>query len=197
MSSLRTRVFLSSLRTFFEKNKKVVICTTVLFVIGILLGIILTYRAVDGSFERIPRIDMETGSAKVFFIAILGLVGCYAVLLIAGINNKTVILVIIPFTVLGFLFGRYSCALIGRYEGYGVLNLLLIYMPFFLVSFVCMVLATANILSASCTDCGGSSGLKPSFICTLKILGINAACALVFFLILGSIIGGVIIVVLF
>lgn len=197
MSSLRTRVFLSTLKTFFDKNKKLAICACVLFALGIAVGIILAYRAVDGCFERVPRVDMETGAARVFFVAILGLVGCYALLLISGINNKTVIVAIIPFTLAGFLLGRYSCALIGRYEGFGVINLLLIYLPFFLITFVCMLLAAASILSESCMERCGTSELKPSFVCTLKILGINAACALVLFLIVGAIAGGVIIVKLF
>ncbi len=196
MSSLRTRTVLSSLRTYFEKNRKVIICAIVLFVIGIILGIILTYRAVDGSFERVPRVDVETGAARVFFFAVLGLFGCYGLLLISGISNKTVFIAIIPFTLLGFLCGRYSFALIGRYEGFGVFNLIIIYLPFFLITFVCMVLAAANILSSSCTDCSGHTGLRQSFVCALKIFGINAACALVLFLIIGSI-SGVIIVTLF
>jgi len=197
MSTLRTRVIKSSLITFFEKNKKVIISTVVLFAIGIILGVALAYRAVDGSFERVPRVDVETGSAKVFFISLLCLVGGYGVLLIAGINNKTVFLICIPFLTLGYILGKYSVALICRFEGFGVLNFILVYLPFFLVTFILMLIAATNILSASCSDYCENSSFKPSFIRTLKIFGINAGCALVLFLILGSIIGGVIIVTLF
>lgn len=197
MTSLRTRTIISSLRTFFEKNKKVIISAAVLFALGIVLGIVLAYRAVDGAFERVPRSEVETGSAKVFFISLLCLVGGYGILLIAGINNKTVFLIVIPFITLGFFLGRYACALVCRFEGFGILNLVIIYLPFFLITFVLMLIATANIMSAGCTDYCEGSMFKPSFIRTLKILGINAACSLVVFLILGSICGGVIIVTLF
>ncbi|MCM1305695.1 MAG: hypothetical protein NC037_05205 [Bacteroides sp.] len=196
MSTLRTRMIASSLQTFFEKNKKVIISATVLFIVGIIVGITYALRAVDGSFERVIRSEVETGAAKVFFFSLLGIIGGYAIILISGVNNKTVFLICIPFTVLGFFLGKYSCALVGRYEGFGVLNLLLVYLPFFLITFVLMVIASAAVLSAGCTDYSANSSLKPSFVKTLKILGINAACSLVLFLIVGSI-TGVIIVSLF
>ena len=170
--------------------------SAVLFAIGIILGIILAYRAVDGAFERVPRVDAETGAGKVFFISILCLVGGYGVLLIAGINNKTVFLICVPFVTLGYFLGKYSCALIGRYEGFGVINFVVIYLPFFLITFVLMMIAAANILSAGCSDYCERSSLRPSFVRTLKILAINAGCSLVLFLIIGSI-TGVIIVALF
>lgn len=186
----------SSLLSFFEKNRKVIISSTVLFAIGIVIGIAYAVRAVDGSFERVIRSEVETGAARVFFISLLGIIGGYALILISGINNKTVILICVPFTVLGFFLGKYACALIGRYEGFGVLNFLIIYLPFFLVTFVLMAIAATGVLSAGCTDyCEGSS-FKPSFLRTLKILGINALCSLVLFLIIGSM-TGVIVVALF
>ena len=197
MLSVRMRTIMSSLMTFFEKNKKVIISAAVLFAIGIVLGVILAFKAVDGEFERVPRCDVETGAGKVFFIAILCLAGGYGILLVSGVNNKTVFLACIPFVVIGFFFGRYSCALVGRFEGFGVINLLVVYLPFFLISFVLMMIAATNILSAGCTDCCEGSTLKPSFTRTLKIFGINVGCSLVIFLIFGSMTGGVIIVTLF
>lgn len=197
MSTLRTRLITSSLLTFFEKNKKVLISTLVLFVIGIIIGVILAYRAVDGSFERVPRIDIEVGSAKVFFISSLCLLGCYGIILVAGINNKTVFLICIPFVLLGYFCGKFACALVCRFEGFGIINLVIIYLPFFLITFVLMMLATASILSSSCSDRCEGSNLKPSFIRVLKIFGINIACGFVLFIIVGSIAGGVIIVTLF
>lgn len=186
----------SSLVSFFDKNKKVIISTSVLFIIGIVIGIIYAYRAVDGQFERVARANVETGAAKVFFISLLAVMGGYVVILISGINNKTVFLICIPFLALGFVLGEYACALVCRFEGFGVLNLIIIYLPFFLITFVLMMIAAANVLSAGCADyCEGSS-FKPSFIRALKIFGINCACSLVLFLIIGSI-TGVIIVTLF
>ncbi|MCI8732721.1 MAG: hypothetical protein HFE29_00130 [Clostridia bacterium] len=196
MSTLRTRMITSSLLTFFDKHKKVIISTSVLFIIGIVIGIIYAYRAVDGSFERVVRSEVETGAAKVFFISLLSIMGGYIVILISGINNKTVFLICIPFILLGFFLGKFSCALICRFEGFGVLNFIVIYLPFFLITFVLMMIATANVLSAGCADYCENSSLRPSFIRTLKIFGINAGCSLVLFLIIGSM-TGVIIVTLF
>lgn len=192
MSSVRSRAVVSSLRSFFENNKKVVICTSVIFVLGIVAGILSAVRSVDGEFERIARADMDFGSAKVFFISSLALVGGYIVILISGHSNKTVFLAVIPFFVLGFMGGEYCCILIARYESTGIINLLLVYLPFFLSSFVCLMLAATNVLQASCTDCTKSS-LKPSFIAVLKILGINVCISFVFIMIIGSIFGVVIV----
>lgn len=197
MSSMRSRAIISYLRTFFERHKKVIICTAALFVVGIVLGIVLAYKAVDGEFESVPRVDVETGSAKIFFFAILSLVGCYGVILIAGINDKTAILICVPFVVLGFVMGRFAIALIMRYDGFGVINLLFVYLPFFLATFALMLIASARVLSAACYEhCEGST-LKPSFVAALKLFGLNAAVALVCFAIVGSICGGVIVVTLF
>lgn len=168
-----------------------------MFAIGIAVGIISAIRSVDGDFERIARADMSFSSAKVFFISSLAVVGGYLILLLSGYNNKTVFLAVIPFVVLGFMCGQYSCILIARYESTGILNLLLVYLPFFLCTFVCFVFAACAILSASCTDCSSKSSLRPSFVTTLKIVGINLAISFVLMMIIGSIIGGVVIVVLY
>lgn len=197
MSSTRSRAILSYLKTFFERNKKVVISTAVIFAVGIILGVVLAYRAVDGQFERVPRVDAEVGTAKVFFLSLLSLAGCYGVILISGINNKTAVVVCVPFVVLGFVLGRFSTALIMRYEGFGLINLLFVYLPFFICTYALMLVAGARVLGAGCYErCEGSS-LKPSFVAAVKLFLLNCACALVFMAIIGSICGGVIVVKLF
>lgn len=193
MSSVRSRAIISALQSFFSKNKKIVICTAIMFAIGIVVGIVVAVRSVDNDFERIPRADMEFGAAKVFFISSLALVGGYVVLLLSGHSNKTVFLVVIPFVVLGYMCGQYSCILIARYEGTGLLNLLLVYLPFFLFSFVCMMVSAVNIHSSTCTACSGNSTLRPSFVNTLKCIGINLAFNFVVIMLLGSIVGVVIV----
>lgn len=165
-----------------------------ILLLGIIIGVISAINATDGNFERVARADMEFGAVKVFFFSSLALCGSYVILLISGINNKTVIVAIIPFFVLGFFMGEYMCALIARYEGLGLLNLIFIYLPFFIVSFVCMLVALTVILSASCGSCScESGGLKPSFVSTLKIFGINIAISVVLFLIIGAIFGVIIV----
>lgn len=193
MDYCRKRAILSSVRSFVAQNKKIIICVSAIFAIGIIVGVISAINATNGNFERVARADMNFGAVKVFFFSTLALAACYGLLLVSGINNKTVFIAIIPFFALGFFCGEYTCALIARYEGLGLLNLLLIYLPFFIVSFVCMTLALCNILNSSCTDCAGDSTLKPSFVATLKIFGINIAINFVLFLIIGAIFGVIIV----
>ena len=183
---LRAKSFLSSLKSFVSDNKKVIICAVVIFALGITVGIISAFRAVgEDGFERVARADMEFGAAKVFFISLLALIVCYGVFLIAGVNNVTVFLIILPFFALGFITGEYSATLIARYETTGLINLLLIYLPFFLCTFCCFVLCATVVVAPDCSCC--KTGLKPSFVSTMKILGVNVAIAFVLFIILGSI----------
>lgn len=197
MPSLRTNTIIGYIRTFFKEHKKVVITTLVLFLVGIVLGIFFAVKAVDGNFEKIPRSEIETGTSKVFFLSLLLLVFSYFIILISGANNKTAILICIPFFVLGYLLGRDATALICRYGGFGILNLLLVYLPFFILTFLLMLFAASyvSVLYTCCTE--NCEKYKPSFIFILKMLAINALVSLVFILIIGSIIGGVIVVELF
>ena len=184
--SLRTKSIISALKTFVSDNKKVIICASIIFVSGIIVGVISAFRSVgEDGFERVARADMEFGAVKVFFISLLALIGCYGVFLIAGVNNVTVFLIILPFFALGFITGEYSATLIARYETTGLINLLLIYLPFFLCTFCCFVLCAPVVVAPDCSCC--KTGLKPSFVSTMKILGVNVAIAFVLFIILGSI----------
>lgn len=189
--SLNFRAILSSLRSVFDKNKKVIICTLIVFVIGISAGILSVVRSVSDGFERVPKADMEFSGAKVFFISSLALLGAYVIFLLAGINSKTVVLALIPFFVLGFILGEYATALVARYETTGVLNLILIYLPFFIGTLGCFLFC-ACLATYPQNGCA-TSGLKPSFVSTLKLFGINLLISLVFFLIIGSIFGVIVV----
>lgn len=184
--SLRVKSVLSAIKSFVSDNKKVIICATIIFALGITVGVISAFGAVgDDGFERVARADMEFSSAKVFFVSLLALLGCYVVFLLSGINAKTIFLIVIPFFALGFVTGEYSVALIARYETTGLLNLLLIYLPFFLCTFCCFVLCA---VIAAAPDCACyKTGLKPSFVQTVKVFGANVAIAFVLFIIIGAI----------
>lgn len=188
---------MSSLGDYFRKNGKVILSAAALMAVGIALGIFFAFRAVDGEFERVPLIDVERGTAKVFFISLAALVGGYALILIAGVNNKTVVIICVPFILMGYFCGKFACALVARYEMAGITNLLLAYLPFFICTFILMTVAACTVLSATCTQACDKSSLKPSFTAALKILCINATVSFVFFVVLGSVAGGVIIVTLF
>lgn len=190
MKSVRTQSVKSFIRTYFLRNKKVIICTLVAFVIAVMAGVFACIRSVDGEFERVARADMEFGAFKVFFVALFALAGGYIVILIAGTNNKTVILVFLPFIALGFVCGQYSCALVARYETLGLVNLFVVYLPFFIVCLVCFVICAVSALTA---ECGCNGQIRPSFIIALKVFCINVVIAFVLFAVIGSIFGVIVI----
>lgn len=187
MDALRWRAFVSNLRGYFARNRRILISAFIVLAVGIIVGVISCIRAVNGEFERVARVDMEFSGAKIFFLSLLFLVVSYSLILIAGINKKTAFIAIIPFFALGFLIGKYSTCLIARYEFWGILNLLLCYLPFFIVTLIAFIIATVNVLTA-CQN-PTENGLKPYLIPTLKVFGLNVLAGIVFFLIIGSIFG--------
>lgn len=194
-NSSRLFAFKSALKSFLSKNKKIIICSLIVFVLGIIVGAVSAWRAVGGEFEEVLPKDADTGGARVFFFSTLALIGCYGVILLSGINNKTVFLAIIPVFVLGFFFGRYLAALAGRFGSLGIANLVFAYAPFFICTFVCFVLSTVAVINADCAKTAISSNLKPSFVDTLKLFGINVAIGFVLFVLIGSIYGVIIVTV--
>ena len=194
-NSSRLCAFKSALKSFLSKNKKIIICSLIVFALGIIVGAVTAWRAVGGEFEEVLPKDADTGGARVFFFSTLALIGCYGVILLSGINNKTVFLAIIPVFLLGFFFGRYSAALIGRFGALGIVNLVFAYAPFFICTFVCFVLSTIAVMSTDCAKTAISSNLKPSFVDTLKLFGINVAIGFVLFVLIGSIYGVIIVTV--
>lgn len=194
-NSSRLCAFKSALKSFLSKNKKIIICSLIVFALGIIVGAVSAWRAVGGEFEEVLPKDADTGGARVFFFSTLALIGCYGVILLSGINNKTVFLAIIPVFLLGFFFGRYSAALIGRFGALGIANLVFAYAPFFICTFVCFVLSTIAVMNIDCAKTAISSSLKPSFVDTLKLFGINVAIGFVLFVLIGSIYGVIIVTV--
>lgn len=184
-----------ALKSFLSKNKKIIVCSLIVFVLGIIVGAVSAWRAVGGEFEEVLPKDAETGGARVFFFSTLALVVCYGLILISGINNKTVFLAIIPVFLAGFFFGRYATALIGRFGALGIANLIFAYAPFFICTFVCFLLSTIAVMNADCAKTAISGNLKPSFVDTLKLFGINVAISFVLFVLIGSIYGIIIVTV--
>ena len=188
MDALKKRIVFSKIREYILNNKKLLIAVFATLVLAVIVGVVSTIRAVNGEFERVARVDMKFSGAKIFFLSSLLLFASYALFLVAGINNKTVFIAIIPFFLLGFLLGRYATCLIARYEFWGILNLLLCYLPFFIVTLVAFVVCIVNILT-TCPSKSTENGMKPYLLPTLKIFGINVLIGLVLFLIVGSFFG--------
>ena len=187
MDELKKRVFVSNLKEYIGKNKKILICSALVLVLGIIIGIVSSVRAVNGEFERVARVDMKFSGAKIFFLSVLLLLLSYVVFLIAGADRRIAFLAIIPFFLLGFLIGKYSTCLIARYEFWGILNLLCCYLPFFFATLVLFVIAVSSILTAC--NRPTANGLKSYLLPTVKLFAINVAISLVLFLIVGSIFG--------
>lgn len=197
MSTARSRIIKSEIGDFFKAHAKIVISTLVIFVVGVVLGVTLAFKAVGGEFESVARVDAETGAGKVFFISLAALAAFYGLILLSGLNKKTVFICCVPYFALGFLLGRFSTALICRYEMFGLFNFLFVYLPCFVASLALMIFATAVVLSAPCSECGDKSRLKPSFVSLVKLFAIDVAICFAFIVIVGLLTGGVIVPSLF
>ena len=58
--SLRVKSVLSAIKSFVSDNKKVIICATIIFALGITVGVISAFGAVgDDGFERVARADLS------------------------------------------------------------------------------------------------------------------------------------------
>lgn len=184
--SLNLRGATSAVRGFLSRNKKCAVSFSVLFVVGIIIGIIVAVNANGGEFERVLQKDVEYGAVKVFFFSSLIIGAGYAVIIVASVSRKVTFVAVVPFLVLGLYFGRYICILTACFGASGIINLIVIYIPFFLCTFICMLFggcaALQQALICSCSYCGL---LRPSVSVLLKAYGINCALSFVIFLILG------------
>ncbi len=194
MNNVKSKVVLSSVKSYCVRNKRALLCALIAYTVGIVIGIVSAIRATDGQFERVARIDMQLGSAKVFFISALAFAGCYLLIVVAGFKSKTAFMGVVPFVAVGFFMGEYATALIARYEIMGVLNVLFVYTPLFCASASCMAIALARALSTPCGIVGCSYQQKqPIFVSILKIFGINMGINFVFVMIIGSMFGVIIV----
>jgi hypothetical protein len=187
LRSSRARMLMSEVSDFITYNKKAVISFALVFVLAAIIGVWTTISYSGGEFERIPNADIVFSSVKVFFGATLAVAGGSVIILISGGAGFLAILSLAPFLGLGYFFGRYMCILAACYGSAGVINLVFIYLPFFLITFVCMVFAAVTVLdSRGCNACAPKGSLRPSFAATLKIFGINTAINFVIFILIGA-----------
>lgn len=186
MSSIRKVAIFSAIAKYLKKNAKTIICCIVIFIIGVVIGIIAPLLAVDGDFEAISRDEIQFGCAKVFFISMLALFGGYIIILFGC--HKLVFISLIPFIILGYFCGEYCTILVARYQGIGIINLVVIYLPFFIFSLAFM---TISLISCVSSCCGAS--IKYSLIALSKLFFINILINFIIFMIIGGITGVVIV----
>lgn len=175
-----------AIKDFLAFHRKAVVCFSLLFFIGIVVGIVFAVNAVGGEFEKILQKDMTFGAVKVFFFSSLFLLIGYILIAISSCIHGMSFLAVLPFIVLGYLFGQYVTILVGVYGGNGIMNLIFVYIPFYLASFVCLMVG-ACIAQRQCNICASSNSiLRPSISTILKALGINILFNFIVFLLIGS-----------
>ena len=184
-----------AVKDFFATNTKSAVCFSIIFFIGIVVGIVSAVNAVDGVFEKIAQSEMVFGSVKVFFYSALFLMIGYFLFAIASCIRGMSFIAVLPFVVLGYLCGKYMTVLVGVYGGIGIINLIFIYIPFYIGAFVlflicaCIALRQANI----CT-CAGSI-LRPSVATVLKLFGFNVLLNVLIFLLIGAMVDVIVVVI--
>lgn len=184
-----------AIKDFLSLHKKTVVCFSVLFFIGIVVGIVIAVNAVGGEFERITQNDMTFGAVKVFFFSALFLLIGYIVVALSSCMRGMSFLAVLPFVVLGYLCGRFVTVLVGVYGGVGIMNLIFIYIPFYFGSFIC-ILVGACIAQRQCNMCASNNSLlRPSIATLLKAFGVNILFNFVVFLLIGAVTKVVVVVI--
>lgn len=181
MKYTNVRTAISLVKDFCRNNKKSVVSFSAVFALGLVLGIFITINAVGGEFERIARADMELSAVKVFFTASFMLAAGYGVILLSAAASSLVVVALIPFGVLGYYFGKYMCLLGASYGALGLVNLFIIYTPFFLLSFICLLVAGVRAVNAI-----GCNKMKNTLVALLKIYGVNVGINFVVFVVIGA-----------
>lgn len=168
-------------KDFLKENKKSVLSFAAVFAVGIAVGIFVTISAAGGEFERIARADMEFGAVKVFFTTSFGVLAGYGVVLLSVCAPPLAPVSLLAPVVLGYFFGKYMCLLVAVYGATGILDLFVVYAPFFLITFVFLTVAGAR--AARAVGCGR---MKAAALALGKIYGLNVAADFVVFVIIGS-----------
>lgn len=168
-------------KDFCRDNRKSVISFCAVFVLGIIIGIFLTIDSAGGEFERIARADMEFGSVKVFFTTSFMVLVGYGILVLGAAAPALAVAGLLVFAVHGYYFGKYLCLLVGIYGMTGVVNIIFVYVPFFLFTFVFMIVA--GVRAVNTVEC---NRLRGAGLVLLKIYGLNIAVDFVIFVIVGA-----------
>lgn len=181
MKSTGLRSALGIIKDFCRDNRKSVISFCALFALGIVIGIFITIDSAGGEFERISRADMEFGSVKVFFTTSFMVLAGYGVLLLGAGAPAFAVAGLVVFAVHGYYFGKYVCLLVAMYGATGVVNMIVVYIPFFLVTLVCMIVAGVRALNTV-----GCNRFRTAGLALLKTYGLNIAVNFVVFVIIGA-----------
>jgi hypothetical protein len=176
-----------AIKDFLSEHKKTFVCFALIFVAGIVVGIVSEVNSVGGQFERINKNDIVFGQVKVFFFSSLILAVGYGVLVLSSTIKTASFIAIIPFAIVGYMFGAYTTVLVGVYGGVGVINLLFVYVPFFTITFF-VLSVTGCVALRSGNSCGCKEKfLKPSVSILLKGYVVNVIASFVIFLLVGSV----------
>ncbi len=183
---VRVRAFLNSVGEFFRRNKKAIICYSVLFIFGLVIGIVAAVNYAGGEFENYHPDEIVYGAVKVFLFSSLIIAAGYGIIIVSATVRSLTFLSLIPFGVLGIEFGRYITLLVGYYAFIGIINLIFIYIPFFLITFVCMLFAAAKTAGQYYCQCTPNGGLRPPVVTNIKCYFVNVAINFFIFIVIGA-----------
>lgn len=159
MKNIRVRLTIINIKRFVCENKKAILSCALVFLAGVVAGICITIAECQGQFVRVNSNNIVFGAFKVFFLfSIFELIG-YFILLFSIINFILTLCSMGVLLILGFMLGKYSCILVACFSISGIINLIFIYIPVFLICFILMTVALIKILEfGSCNNCGKSCG---------------------------------------
>lgn len=158
MRNIRVHLTIVNIKRFVCENKKAIISCAAVFLVGIILGICITIAGCQGEFNKVNTNDVVYGAFRVFLLFSLAELIGYFVLLLSIINFLFTLFSMCVLIYLGYVLGKYSCMLVACYSVNGVINLIFIYIPVFLICFVLMTITLIKILELSaCEECSCKS----------------------------------------
>ncbi|HPD02774.1 MAG TPA: hypothetical protein P5161_03390 [Eubacteriales bacterium] len=124
---------------FIVQFKNIYFWLSMLAILGIILGIVLTATS-KYAFEEYER---RIGAGPVFFSTFFMLLAFYTVILFSGINGFLTFLSYLSVFIAGARFGYISAVLFGACGGLGIVNFFLIYLPIYVISIFLLITAIA------------------------------------------------------
>ena len=176
-----------AVKDFMSAHKKTFLCFLIVFLAGMVVGIVTAVNSVGGEFVRLSKNDMVFGAVKVFFFSSLFLFAGYGVVILSTTCKGISFIAVFPFVVLGYFFGEYMTVLIGAYGGVGLMNLLFVYLPFYLLTFCCLSISGCIAQKSNVICANKNRILKPSVSILLKGYAINVICSFTIFMLIGSV----------
>ncbi|MGN0795916.1 MAG: hypothetical protein ACI4MT_03040 [Christensenellales bacterium] len=143
ISANRFEEFGFEARRFLSQGKKKILFICAVFLIGVIVGIVIGATTGVKSFCG----EFNYGSGKLFLRVLLVLSIAYFFILFSSVNFIFIVLANVSICLIGGYLGRCICIL-SVYGGFiGILNIILIYIPVFIGSFIFMMIGYVYAIS--------------------------------------------------